>query len=41
VSRLFAQFQKKNLLTVNRRQIVLVDMPALRVMVEGCAGHKR
>ena len=41
VSRLFAQFQKKNLLTVNRRQIVLVDMPTLRVMVEGCAGHKR
>jgi CRP/FNR family transcriptional regulator len=41
VSRLFAQFQKKNLLTVNRRQIVLVDMPTLRAMVEGCAGHKR
>ena len=41
VSRLFAQFQKKNLLTVNRRQIVLADMPTLRAMVEGCAGHKR
>jgi CRP/FNR family transcriptional regulator len=41
VSRLFANFQKNNLLTVNRRQIVLVDMPGLRAMVEGCAGRKR
>ena len=40
VSRLFASFQKNRLLTVNRRQIVLTDMPRLRSMVEGCAGHK-
>lgn len=40
VSRLFAGFQKNNLLTVNRRQIVLTDMPKLRAMVEGCAGSK-
>ncbi len=38
VSRLFAAFQKDKLLTVNRRQIVLVDLPRLQAMVEGCAG---
>jgi CRP/FNR family transcriptional regulator len=40
VSRLFANFQKNQLLIVNRRQVVLADMPRLRAMVEGCAGHK-
>ena len=40
VSRLFANFQKHKLLTVNRRQIVLCDLPRLRAMVEGCAGSK-
>jgi len=38
VSRLFASFQKDQLLTVNRRQIVLQDLPRLNAMVEGCAG---
>ena len=41
VSRLFAGFQKNQLLTVSRRQIVLTDMPRLRAMVEGCSGSKR
>lgn len=40
VSRLFANFQKNQLLTVNRRQIKLTDMSRLRAMVEGCAGSK-
>jgi len=40
VSRLFANFQKSRLLTVNRRRIVLADMPRLRAMVDGCAGSK-
>jgi CRP/FNR family transcriptional regulator len=40
VSRLFAHFQKGGLLTVNRRQIVLVDIVSLRALVEGCAGHE-
>jgi CRP/FNR family transcriptional regulator len=41
VSRLFANFQKNQLLTVSRRQIVLTDLPRLHAMVEGCAGSKR
>jgi len=40
VSRLFALFQKDKLLTVNRRQVMLTDLPKLRVMVEGCQGRK-
>ena len=40
VSRLFASFQKDGLLKVNRRQVVLVDIPRLRAMVEGCPGRK-
>jgi CRP/FNR family transcriptional regulator len=40
VSRLFAHFQKDGLLTVNRRQIVLVDIARMRAMVEGCVGHE-
>jgi CRP/FNR family transcriptional regulator len=36
VSRLFAYFQKDRLLTVNRRQIELVDIARLRAMVDGC-----
>jgi CRP/FNR family transcriptional regulator len=41
VSRLFAHFQKEKMLVVNRRKIVLADMPRLRGMVEGCVGKKR
>lgn len=40
VSRLFASFQKNGLLTVNRREIVILDMKRLRAMVEGCAGTR-
>jgi len=40
VSRLFASFQKSQLLSVNRRQIELTDMPKLHAMVEGCASNK-
>ncbi len=36
VSRLFAQFQEKGVLKVNRRQISILDMDSLKVMVEGC-----
>lgn len=36
VSRLFAQFQDKQVLKVNRRQITILDMDALKGMVEGC-----
>ena len=40
VSRLFASYQKHGLLSVNRREIVILDMAHLRAMVEGCAGKK-
>ena len=36
VSRLFAQFQDKQVLKVNRRQITILDMDGLKAMVEGC-----
>ena len=36
VSRLFAHFQDKKLLTVNRRAVVLTDLERLKAMVEGC-----
>jgi CRP/FNR family transcriptional regulator len=36
VSRLFAQFQDKGILKVNRRQIIILDMDSLKTMVEGC-----
>ena len=36
VSRLFAQFQDKQVLKVNRRQITILDMDGLKGMVEGC-----
>ncbi|MGB5259585.1 MAG: helix-turn-helix domain-containing protein, partial [Gammaproteobacteria bacterium] len=36
VSRLFAQFQDRRLLKVNRRQIIILDKDRLKVMVEGC-----
>jgi CRP/FNR family transcriptional regulator len=36
VSRLFAQFQEKHVLKVNRRQIIILDMDGLKGMVEGC-----
>ncbi len=40
VSRLFASFQKHGLLSVNRREIVILDMARLRAMVEGCVGSR-
>ena len=36
VSRLFAQFQDKGVLKVNRRQITILNIDALKTMVEGC-----
>jgi len=36
VSRLFAQFQEKKTLRVNRRQITITDMGRLKGMVDGC-----
>jgi CRP/FNR family transcriptional regulator len=36
VSRLFASFQEKGILKVNRRQIVILDMDRLNGMVEAC-----
>jgi CRP/FNR family transcriptional regulator len=36
VSRLFAHFQEDQLLTVNRRRVVLKDIDRLKGMVEGC-----
>lgn len=38
VSRLFAQFQKDGLLSVERRQIRITDLDRLKAMVEGCSG---
>jgi CRP/FNR family transcriptional regulator len=39
VSRLFAQFQDKGVLKVNRRQITILDMERLKAMVEACIKH--
>jgi CRP/FNR family transcriptional regulator len=36
VSRLFASFQERGILKVNRRQIVILDMDSLKAMVEAC-----
>lgn len=36
VSRLFASFQEKGILKVNRRQIIILDMGSLSGMVEAC-----
>ena len=36
VSRLFASFQEKGILKVNRRQIIILDMGSLSAMVEAC-----
>jgi CRP/FNR family transcriptional regulator len=38
VSRLFAHFQDEKLLTVNRKQIKILDHAKLKAMVDGCAG---
>lgn len=38
VSRLFAHFQEEKLLTVNRKQIRIIDHAKLKSMVDGCAG---
>ena len=39
VSRLFAHFQEEKLLTVNRRQIRIIDHASLKSMVDGCIGN--
>lgn len=36
VSRLFAQFQEREMLKVNRRQVIIIDMDRLRGKVEAC-----
>lgn len=36
VSRLFASFQERGILKVNRRQIIILDIDSLRGMVEAC-----
>ena len=36
VSRLFAQFQERNMLQVNRRQVRILDLDQLRSLVEPC-----
>ena len=38
VSRLFAHFQEDKLLTVNRKQIRIIDYPRLKSIVNGCRG---
>jgi CRP/FNR family transcriptional regulator len=38
VSRLFAHFQENKLLTVNRKQIKILDQAKLKAMVDGCVG---
>ncbi len=39
VSRLFAHFQDDKLLTVNRKQIKILDHAKLKTMVDGCIGN--
>ena len=39
VSRLFAHFQEEKLLTVNRKQIRILDQARLKSMVDGCLGN--
>ena len=39
VSRLFAHFQEDKLLTVNRKQIRIIDYTRLKQLVNGCSGH--
>jgi CRP/FNR family transcriptional regulator len=36
VSRLFAQFQEKQMVTVNRRKVVITDIARMKAMVEPC-----
>lgn len=36
VSRLFAQFQEKGMVRVNRRRVVITDLNRIKVMVEPC-----
>jgi CRP/FNR family transcriptional regulator len=38
VSRTFAHFQEEKLLTVNRRQIRILDHAGLESIVDGCTG---
>ena len=39
VSRLFAHFQEEKLLTVNRKQIKILDHAKLKAIVDGCVGN--
>ena len=39
VSRLFAQFQEKHLLEVSRRQVRILDLDAIRSMVQHCMSY--
>jgi len=39
VSRLFAHFQEEKLLTVNRKQIRILNQAKLKSMVDGCIGN--
>jgi CRP/FNR family transcriptional regulator len=39
VSRLFAQFQERNILQVNRRQVRIIDLEQVRQMVEPCVSN--
>jgi CRP/FNR family transcriptional regulator len=39
VSRLFAHFQDKEVLQVNRRRVVITDLDRIKIMVEPCVQH--
>lgn len=39
VSRLFAQFQEKQMVQVNRRRVVITDLRRIKAMVEPCVQH--
>jgi len=39
VSRLFAQFQEKEVVRVNRRKVVITDLARIKAMVEPCVQH--
>jgi len=39
VSRLFAHFQEKQLVQVNRRKVVITDLDRIKTMVEPCVQH--
>jgi CRP/FNR family transcriptional regulator len=39
VSRLFANFQERGMVQVNRRRVVITDLARIRAMVEPCVQH--